>query len=118
MILSLLLSFDPFPTLLTAVLAYTTHCALSSRYVHTTGVAGSGLLCSRVDDALLDVGGEREESLFDVDVALGADLHEGNAKFVSQSLTLGCRDGALFFPIALVADQDFVDTFSRVLLDV
>ena len=72
----------------------------------------------RVDDAFLNVPGEGEERLFDVDVALGTDLHKGNAELVGESLALCSGNGALLLPVALVADEDLVDAFGCMLLDV
>jgi hypothetical protein len=71
-----------------------------------------------VDQPLLDVAGQRVESLVDVDVALGRDLQEGDTEFVGESLALFCGDGALLFPVAFVANEDLVDAFGGVLLDV
>ena len=71
-----------------------------------------------VDKALLDVAGEAVKRLVDVDVALGGDLEERDAEFVGEGLALFCGDGALLFPVALVADEDLVDAFRGVLLDV
>jgi len=68
-----------------------------------------------VNQALLDVGSEAVESFVDIDVALGRHLEEGDAQFVCQRLTTLRRDHALFFPVALVSDEDLVDAFSRVL---
>ncbi len=69
-----------------------------------------------VDDALLDVAGEAEEGLLDVDVALRRDLHERYAQLVRQRLPLLGRDGALLLPVAIVAYDDLVDALGRVLL--
>jgi len=71
-----------------------------------------------IDDALLDVARETEEGLLDIDVGLCADLHERDPQLVSERLALLRADGALLFPIALVADEDLVDAFAGVLLDV
>lgn len=68
--------------------------------------------------ALLDVRGEGVKGLVDVDVALCRDLEERNAEFVCECLALFCADGALLFPVALVADEDLVDALGGVLLDV
>jgi hypothetical protein len=100
---------------LTAVLAHTTS-GLS-----TIDVDWWLLLLLRllgVDDALLDVACEAEEGLLDVDVWLSADLHEGNAKLVGERLALLGGDCALLFPVTLVANEDLVDAFGRMLLDV
>lgn len=81
---------------------------------------GSGGLIrpGSIDKALLDIAGEAVKRLVDVDVALGRDLEEGDAEFVGEGLALFCGDGALLFPVALVADEDLVDAFGGVLLDV
>lgn len=71
-----------------------------------------------VDDAGLDVGGQAVKGLVNVDAALGRDLEEGDAQLVGQLLALLGGDDALLFPVALVADQDLVDAFGGVLLDV
>ena len=71
-----------------------------------------------VDDALLYIGRETVESLVDIDVALSRHFHEGNAELVGEGLALFCRDGALLFPVAFVADEDFIDAFGGVLFDV
>ena len=73
---------------------------------------------SGIDKTLLDVAGEAVKRLIDVDVALGRDLEEGDAEFVGEGLAALGADGALLFPIALVADEDLVDAFGGVLLDV
>lgn len=103
---------------LTAVLSNTAcGTALVGVYVDARVTCGS-LLLGRVDDAFLNVRGEGEEGLFDVDVALCADFHEGDAELVCEGLALGGGDGTLLFPVAFVADQDLVDAFGCVLLDV
>jgi hypothetical protein len=70
----------------------------------------------RIHKSLLDVARQAEECFLYVDVALRRDLHEGNAKLISQCLTLLCRDRSLLLPVALVADEDLVDAFCSVLL--
>jgi hypothetical protein len=100
---------------LTAVLAHTTS-GLSA-----VDIDRGLLLLLRllgVDNALLDVAREAEESLFDVDVWFRADFHEGNAELVRKRLTLFSGHCSLLFPITFVANKDLVDAFSRVLLDV
>ena len=77
-----------------------------------------GFVLGRVDDALLDVGGQAVEGLVDVDVALGRDLEEGNAQFVGKSLALLRGYYPLLLPVAFVADQNLVDALGGVLLDV
>lgn len=73
------------------------------------------LVLGRVDEALLDVGGEGVEGLVDVDVALGGDLEEGDAELVGEGLALLGADNALLLPVALVADEDLVDALGGVL---
>lgn len=72
----------------------------------------------RIDNPLLDIGRQAVKGLFDIDVALGRYLHEGNAELVGELLTSLDRYRSLFFPVAFVSDQDFVDAFGGVLLDV
>ena len=103
-------------TILTALAAHASICAPCVTNVHRG--AGSLVGAGTVDEALLDIRGERVEGLVDVDVALGRDLEEGDAEFVGEGLALFCGDGALLFPVALVADEDLVDAFGGVLLDV
>lgn len=71
-----------------------------------------------IDDALLDIGGEAVEGVLDVDVALGGDLHEGDAQLVGQLLALFAGYHALVLPVALVADEDLVDALGGVLFHV
>lgn len=71
-----------------------------------------------VDETLLDVGGEAVKGLVDVDVALCRDFEEGDAELISECLSLLFRYDALVFPIAFVANQDFVDTLGSMLLNV
>ena len=71
-----------------------------------------------VDDALLDVACKAEEGLLDVDVRFRADFHEGDAELVGKGLTLLGGNGALLFPVTLVANKDLVDALGRVLLNV
>ena len=100
---------------LTAVLA----CAAS--WLTAVDVDGRLLLLLRllgVDDALLDVACKAEEGLLDVDVGFRTDLHERNAELVGKCLTLLSRNGALLFPVTLVANQDLVDALGRMLLNV
>lgn len=56
--------------------------------------------------------------MVDVDVALCGDLEERNAEFVGEGLATLCADGTLLLPVALVADEDLIDAFGCVLLDV
>jgi hypothetical protein len=76
------------------------------------------LVLGVIDEALLDVGGEAIECLVDVDVALGGHLEEGDTELVGEGLALFGADHALLLPVALVSDQDLVDTFGSVLLNV
>ena len=96
----------------------TTSTTSSSTNIHTTTllVLLWRLLC--IDDALLDIRRQAEKGLFHVDVAFGRDFHEGDAELVGQGLALLGGDGALLFPVAFVADEDFVHAFGGVLLDV
>jgi len=71
-----------------------------------------------IDDPLLDLASQLEERLFHANVALCTDFHERNAELICKSLTLRSADLALFFPVAFVADQDLVDAFRCMLLDV
>jgi hypothetical protein len=71
-----------------------------------------------VNEALLDIRGERVKGLIDVDVALGRDFEERNAEFVCERLAPFCADGALLFPVALVTNEDLVNALGGVLLDV
>ena len=81
---------------------------------------GSGLLRGLlgVDDAFLDFASEAVEGFLDIDVALGRDFHERNAELVGEGLALFRRDGAFLFPIAFVTNQNLVDAFAGVLLNV
>ena len=77
------------------------------------------LVCPRsVDQPLLDIASQTVKGLVNIDVALCRDLEEGNSKLISESLALFCRDSALLFPIALVANEDLVDTLGGVLFNV
>ena len=104
-----------FDSFLTAVLAR------AASWLTTVDGDGGLLLLLRllgVDDALLDVACKAEECLLDVDVRFRANLHEGNAELVGKGLTLLGRNGALLFPVTLVADQDLVDALGCVLLNI
>lgn len=68
--------------------------------------------------ALLYLGGEAVEGLFDVGVVLGGDLEEGDAEFVGELLALFDRDGAFLLPVAFITDQNLVDALASVLFDV
>lgn len=68
--------------------------------------------------SLLDICGQAVKSLFDIDVAFRGHLEEGDAEFVCEGLALFGGYLAFIFPVAFVADEDFVDTFTGVLFDV
>lgn len=68
--------------------------------------------------ALLDIRCEAIESLLDVDVVLCGDFKEGDAKLISQLLSLLGGDGSLLLPIAFVSNEDLVYSFTGMLLDV
>lgn len=72
-----------------AILGHLSHRARASD-VDTVLVLAAALLASsaRVGNALLDIPRKLEESLFDVDVALGADFHEWDAQIGSKRLAL------------------------------
>lgn len=80
--------------------------------------AGCLVRSCAIDKSLLDVGRERVKCLIDVDVTLCGDFEERNAEFVGEGLATLCADGALLLPIALVSDEDLIDAFGCVLLDV
>ena len=71
-----------------------------------------------VNQSLFDIACERIEGLVHVYVALRADLKKRDAELVCEGLSLFCGDGALLFPVALVAYQDLVDALGGVLFDV
>lgn len=71
-----------------------------------------------VDDSSLDVACQTEKCLLYVDVALGRDFHKRNAQLIRERLALLRRHGTLLLPITLVANQDLVHPFCRMLLDV
>jgi hypothetical protein len=99
--------------------ALATHAAARAARVAPYIYPVRGRFCPRaVDQPLLDVGGQAVEGLVDVDVALCRDLEEGDTEFVRERLAALGRDGALLFPVALVADEDLVDAFGGMLLDV
>jgi len=54
---------------------------------------------------------EREKSILDTLVILCRRLHEANAKFIRQLMTLLFGDRSLIRPIRFVADQNLIDTF-------
>ena len=61
---------------------------------------------------------ESEEGLLDALVDLCGRLHELDAELVGELAALLLRDGALLCPVGLVADEDLVHAFRRVLLNV
>lgn len=67
---------------------------------------------------LLDVGCKAVKRLFNVDVVLGGNLEERNAKLIGKLLTLLGGDRSFLFPITLVADEDLVYAFAGMLLHV
>ena len=71
-----------------------------------------------VHDSLLDIPGEQQEGLLDVDVGLCGDFHEWDSELVGERLATFGGNDALLFPVALVADEDFVDALGCVLFDV
>jgi hypothetical protein len=115
----------PFPSLLqlppphslTALAAHATAIRVA-RLSNVHLWSSRGVCPCAIYQPLLDVACERIKRSVDVDVALRRDLEERDAEFVCEGLALFCRDGALFFPVALVADEDLVDAFGCVLLDV
>lgn len=102
---------------LTAILSQSRHSSCGASNLHTSLLL-LRLRLLRIDNALLDIAREVEEGLFDIDVRLGRDFHEGDAKFIGEGLALLDGNSALLLPVALVADEDFVDAFGGVLLDV
>lgn len=106
-----------WPLRVYALAALAAHSSISSLTCSNVDLGLCGLVRScRIYQPLLDVACERVESLVDINVALCADFEEGNAEFVCEGLALFCRDGALLFPVALVADEDLVDALGGVLL--
>jgi hypothetical protein len=65
-----------------------------------------------------DVPCECEESLLDSLVCLRTRFEEPEPKLVGELTPLLDRDSSLVVPVALVPDQDLVDTLGGVLLDV
>lgn len=114
MLLVSLLNLATLP--LAAVLSQPTSRGTASDLYSRSGILSLWLLC--VNNTLLDIACETEEGLLHVDVALGRNLHEWDSKLVRKCLTLLGGNGALLFPIALVAYEDLVHTFSCVLLDI
>ena len=99
--------------------ALAAHGTVALPCVAHVNLGALGLVGPRaIDEALLDVRGERVKGLVDVDVALGRDFEERNAEFVCERLAPFCADSALLFPVALVANEDLVNALGGVLLDV
>jgi hypothetical protein len=71
-----------------------------------------------VHNAFLNIRCEAKESFLNVNIGLRRDLEERDAKFVCECLSTLGADHALVFPVALVADEDFVDARGGVLFDV
>lgn len=111
----------PLPPLLSDLLtALPSHCRTYTivllRHIHALRCA---LIRFRsVDDALFNVGRKAIKRLLDVDVALGRHLHEGNTQLVGELLTSLHRHRPLFLPVAFISDQNLVDAFGGVLLDI
>lgn len=104
------------PQHLTALSTHACICTVLSAYIH---LWRSRLVCPRrVNQPLLDIASQAVKGLVNIDVALCRDLEERNAELVSEGLSLFCRDGALLFPVTLVADKDLVDALGGVLLNV
>jgi hypothetical protein len=99
---------------LTALLPRLVGPTLVQRYVILRGCS----LLLRIYESFLDVARQAEEGRFDIDVRFCRNLEEGDAKLVCEGLTLFGGYGALLFPVAFIADEDLVDPFARVLLDV
>lgn len=99
--------------------ALATHACIATVLPADVHLWRSALVCPcSIDQPLLDIAGQAVKGLVNVDVALCRDLEEGDSELVSESLALFCRDSALLFPIALVTNEDLVDTLGGVLLNV
>jgi hypothetical protein len=99
--------------------ALSTHACITTVLSADIHLWRSCLVCPRsVDQPLLDIASQAVEGLVDIDVALCRDLEERDAELVGEGLTLFCGDGALLFPVALVANEDLVDAFGGVLFNV
>ncbi len=61
---------------------------------------------------------EREESILDTIIVLCRRLHEANTKFIREFATLLFCNCTFIRPVRLIADQDLIDTFRSMLLDV
>ena len=72
----------------------------------------------RVNDPLLDVGSKAVEGIVHADVGLCRHLEEWDAELVGQGLAALHRDGALFLPVAFVANEDLVYAFGCMLFNV
>lgn len=79
---------------------------------------GTRLVRLRGVHALLDVRRKIVEGLLDVDVVLGRNLQERDAELIGQLLSLFGRNSSLLLPVTLVANQNLVYPFARVLFDV
>ena len=96
-----------------------THARVSAVLTPDVYLGRLRLVCPcRVNQSLLNIRCKRVKGLVDVNVALGRDLEKGDAEFVGERLALFCRDGALLLPVALVANENLVNAFGGMLLDV
>jgi len=77
----------------------------------------AALLGLRDSDSVLDFTRHQSEGLLYIFAILGRGLEEANIKVFSEFLTLFEGDSALFFQVALVADEDARDVVRGVLLD-
>lgn len=68
--------------------------------------------------ALLDVRRKTVECFLDVDVVLGGDFEEGDAKFVGKLLALFGGNSPLLLPVTFIPNEDLVYAFASMLLDV
>ena len=68
--------------------------------------------------AFLYVGSKIIKGFLDVDIVFGRNLKKGYAKLVCELLALFGRNSPLPFPVAFIADEDFMHTFASMLLDV
>lgn len=85
-----------------------TPCATGTRLLLRLGIA----------QLLLDIGCDAVEGLLDVDIAFGRDLEEWDTQLIGQRLAALRAYGPLFIPVAFVTDEDLLDAFGSVLLDI
>ena len=83
-----------------------------------TDASGTRLFGLGSVHALLDIRCKTVERLLNVDVVLGRNLEEWNAKLIGKLLTLFSRDRSFLFPITLVPNENLVHTLAGVLLHV